>query len=118
MRNQKRKIIAIEGMEETAGLFGVDGPSRDGGMVQQVGSEGGAGGGVPWFLRWIGRRCVPEELLGVLANPVGSDIPGEIRSYPLKTRDLRIGGEFRDVLVADGCFAGSGRVVSCSVNKL
>jgi hypothetical protein len=45
MRNQKRKIIAIEGMEETSGLFGVDGPSRDGGMVQQVGSERGGGEG-------------------------------------------------------------------------
>jgi hypothetical protein len=45
-----------------------------------------------------------EEVLEAVANPVGSDIVGNIRSYPLNIRELRVVKTWSAALVTSGYF--------------
>lgn len=55
-----------------------------------------------------------EEVLEVVANPVGSDIVKNIRSYPLNIRELRVVKGRSGALVAGGYFTGSGGMMDSS----
>jgi hypothetical protein len=55
-----------------------------------------------------------EELLEFVANPAGSDIFGNIRSYPLNIRELRVVKTWSGALVTGGYFTGSGGINNCS----
>ena len=55
-----------------------------------------------------------EELLEFVANPAGSDIFGNIRSYPLNIRELRVVKTRCGALVAGGYFTRSGGIINCS----
>jgi hypothetical protein len=54
-----------------------------------------------------------EELLEFVANPVGSDIVGNIRSYPLNIRELRVVKTWSGALGTGGYFTGSGGINNC-----
>jgi hypothetical protein len=58
-----------------------------------------------------------EELLEFVAMRVGSDIVGNIRSYPLNIRELRVVKTPSGALVAGGYFIGSGGMIDCSAKK-
>lgn len=54
-----------------------------------------------------------EEVLEVVANPVGSDIVGNIRLYPLNIMELRFVKTWSAALVTSGYFTGSGGMMEC-----
>ena len=55
-----------------------------------------------------------EEVLEVVAMPVGSDIVGNIRSDPLNIRELRVVKTCSAAVVTSGYFTGSGGMMECS----
>jgi hypothetical protein len=71
----------------------------------------GVGTGVPGIAGWAAWL---EELLESLAMPIGSDIVGNIRSYPLNIRELRVVKTRFGALVAGGYFTRSGGIINCS----
>jgi hypothetical protein len=55
-----------------------------------------------------------EELLEFVAMRAGSDIVGNIRSYPLNIRELSDVKTRSGALVAGGYFTRSGGIINCS----
>jgi hypothetical protein len=70
----------------------------------------GVGTGVPGMAEWAAWL---EELLEFVAMRVGSDIVGDIRSYPLNIRELRVVKTRSGALVAGGYFTRSGGIINC-----
>lgn len=52
-----------------------------------------------------------------LANPVGSDIVGSVRTYPVKIRGVRVTKTHRRASRANGYFNGSVGVIDCYPSK-
>ena len=74
----------------------------------------GVGTGVPGMADWA---VWMEELLESVAMRVGLDIVGNIRSYPLNIRELRVVKTRSGALVTGGYFIGSGGIKNCSPKK-
>jgi len=76
------------------GTWGGVGLRRGGGRVTK-----GVGTGVPGMAEWAAWL---EEVLEVVANSVGSDIVGNIRSDPLNIRELRVVKTWSAAVVTSG----------------
>lgn len=64
----------------------------------------------------MGRDC--SGVLEHVANPVGSDILGSVRTYPLKIRGVRAATTRQHASMGDGYFDGSGGTMDCSFYKM
>ena len=60
---------------------------------------------------------VAGRIVGICCNAGWVDIVGNIRSYPLNIRELRVVKTRSGALVTGGYFIGSGGIKNCSPKK-